>query len=280
MKTELNTYNAHKTQSTFSVQFVRIFFFIMLLSSENLVGQSFDGFDMQKNSYYDEPHFGASLSYTFMSNPEAPYSEEHRKSGFTMRVFYKKYNLGKGDTRMFWQNKSLGDLLNLLVQQIQTNTGVAREENSVLSDLIGSTSWGWNIIDKDRMSGALGFNLNDYIIGATYFERQNGEPVNGTTGEPQGYYWGTGPSVFFDYVISNHLVLQSFASYSLSMFRLVSVSDAIKDNSYPKPHFAHINLELQTTFMLYGGVDYSWLINRGDLPNQTRRFDVFVGLRF
>lgn len=242
--------------------------------------QSFIDFDKQKRPFYDEPHFGFSLSYTMMSNPDAPYPEAHRQNGPTLQLYYKKYNLDKGDTRMFWQNKILGDLLFLLGKKIATDKGVTREEGSVLSDLIGSTSWGWNLNESNRISTALGFNLNDYIIGATYFERFNGEPVNGSTKEPQGYYWATGPSLFVDYVISNQLVLQTFASYSFSLFKAVSVSDAANDKSYPKPHFVHLNVELQSSIRLYGGLDYTWLINRGDLPNKTRRLDIILGFRF
>lgn len=275
---------SHSTWPKHSLNFMPylsvMFVLFMLFLSYRSFSQSFTDFDKQKSAYYDEPHFGFSLAYTSMSNPDAPYHEVHRQSGFTMQIYYKKYNLDKGDTRMYWQNKSIGDLLNLLVREIQTDKGAEREEGSVLSDLIGKTSWGWNVNNARRLSTAVGFNLNDYIIGATYAERFNGEPVNLKTSEPQGYYWATGPSVFVDYVLTNDLVLQAFASYSLSMFRAVSVSNAVKDKSYPKPHFANINIELQTSLRLYGGIDYTWLINRGALPNKTRRLDVVVGFRF
>ncbi len=253
---------------------------LSLISALSIQGQSFQTFDQQKKPWYDEFHFGVVPVFTIMSNPEAPYAESHRVAAITMQIYYKKYNLDKGDTRMFWQNRSIGDLLSLLVREIRTNEGVDREEGSVLSDLIGSTSWGWNVNEGKRLSLAAGFNLNDYIIGATYAERLNGEPVNLSTGEPQGYYWTTGPSLFADFVLTDQLVLQTFASYSISMFRLVSVSNAVEDKSYPKPHFVHLHAELQTTLRLFAGVDYTWLVNRGDLPNQTRRLDFFVGYRF
>jgi hypothetical protein len=128
---------------------------------------------------------------------------------------------------------------------------------------------------------AFGFNLNDYIIGSTYiYTDAQGVKQTPITTEPQGYYWGGGPSLFFDYALSEKLVLQTFAAYSLAFWGPVSLSYAQEDKSYPKPHFLHLNAEIQTSFHLYGGVDFTSLINRGDLPNDTKRIDFIVGYRF
>lgn len=183
---------------------------------------------------------------------------------------------------MFFQNKTIGDAIFILGKEITTGKGAERSETStVTTGLIGWTSWGWNVIDRPKSSFALGFNLNDYIIGATYiYTDPFGQPLSPVTTEPQGYYWAGGPSFFFDYQISEKLNLQSFASYSLAFWRPVSLSYAVEDKSYAKPHFVQFNVELHTPFHLYGGVDFTSLINRGDLPNSTKRFDLLVGYQF
>ncbi|MBL7873092.1 MAG: hypothetical protein JNM78_15855 [Cyclobacteriaceae bacterium] len=244
--------------------------------------QTLDDFNVGKNEYYGNGHWGLALSFSSLSNSAAPNPSSHRVTGFTLKIDYKKYNLGKGGKRMFFQNKTIGDMIFILGSEITSGKGAERAENSALSTgLIGWTSWGWNVLANGKSSVAIGFNLNDYILGSTYvYTDAQGQKLSPITTEPQGYYWGGGPSLFFDYQISEKLNLQSFASYSFSFWRPVSLDYATKDNSYEKPHFMEFNVELQTKFQVYGGVDFTTLINRGDLPNRTKRFDIIVGYRF
>jgi hypothetical protein len=248
----------------------------------NTFAQSLADFSVGKNEYYGNGHWGFALSISSLSNSAAPNPSVHSITGLALKVDYKKYNLEKGGKRMFFQNKTIGDALFILGSEITSGKGAERGENSTITTgLIGWTSWGWNIVAKDKATVALGFNLNDYIIGSTYvYTNAQGQKQTPITTEPQGYYWAGGPSLFFDYQISENLNLQTFAAYSLSFWRAVSLSYAEKDNSYAKPHFLEFNAELQTKFHLYGGIDFTTLINRGDLPNSTKRFDVIVGYRF
>jgi hypothetical protein len=267
-----------RTKKIWLVQFLCGMLFLNNISS----AQSLGDFSVGKNEYYGNGHWGFALGFTSLSNSAAPNPSAHSMSGFALKIDYKKYNFEKGGKRMFYQNKIIGDMIFILGSEIKSGKGAERAENSALgTGFIGWTSWGWNIVVKDKAALALGFNLNDYIIGSTYvYTNAQGQKQSPITTEPQGYYWAGGPSLFFDYQISENLNLQSFASYSLSFWRAVSLSYAQKDNSYEKPHFLEFNAELQTKFHLYGGIDFTTLINRGDLPNSTKRFDIFVGYRF
>ncbi|MBX2899105.1 MAG: hypothetical protein KF775_05630 [Cyclobacteriaceae bacterium] len=243
--------------------------------------QNLADFQLGKNDFYDEGHWGFALSYSAITNRQAPSPDNHNASGFAMKIDWKKYRAGSGERRFFYQNKSLGDMIFVLGSEIRRGTGVERGENSALSNLVGWSSWGWNVVSSSKLNVAAGFNLNDYMIGSTYIYRTGQVAQSPVTLEPQGYYWGGGPSAFVDYLVNDKLMIQGFAAYSIAGWRAVSVSYATVDNNYPKPHFLHLNLELQSNlFHLYGGIEYCRLINRGDIPNNTTRFDLIIGYRF
>jgi len=100
--------------------------------------------------------------------------------------------------------------------------------------------------------------------------------------EPQGYWFGTGPSVFVDYYINQYFILHGHMAYSAGFWRAEELDDNPEyvDDSYPNPHFGSINLIIQSKWGFMTGIDYNWLINRGENPNNTRRFDLIVGFRF
>lgn len=254
----------------------------LLISNQLSIGQSLDDYSTGKDAYYGNGHWGFSLSGSNLSNSKAPNPSSHQVSGLTMKIDFRRYHLDHGGKRLFFQNKTIGDMLFILGKEIRKGTGAERAENSTLgTGLIGWTSWGWNVMSKPKSAFAVGFNLNDYIVGSTYiYTDGNGQPLSPVTLEPQGYYWAGGPSFFFDYQISDDLSLQSFVSYSLAFWRPVSLDYATVDNAYAKPHFGQLNVELHTRFHLYGGLDYVTLVNRGDLPNSTKRFDILIGYQF
>jgi len=260
-----------------------IFLFVVSCNNPFIFAQTLESFKNGKNEFYDgSGHWGFALSVSRLSNPVAPNPEAHSITGLAKKIDFKKYNFDKGGRRFYFQNKTIGDLLFTLGSEIQKDKGAERGENSALTTgLIGWTSWGWNVLAKPKSALALGFNINDYILGSTYiYTDTQGNKQTPITTEPQGYYWSGGPSLFLDYAISETLVLQAFAGYSFAFWRPVSLSYAQEDKAYPKPQFLHLNAELQTKFHLYGGIDFTSLINRGDLPNDTKRFDIIVGYRF
>lgn len=256
----------------------------LCLSTAGVFSQSLEDFKLGKENFYLEKggyknsdKFAVALSISSLANPAAPNPDAHNRTAPAMRIDWKRYHIGKGRSRRFFQNKSIGDLLTLLGRP----KGVNREEGSSFSTFIGWASWGWNIIAKDRHMFALGFNVNDYVVGSTCIYTDTfGNPLSPVTQEPQGLYYGSGPSLFYDFAISEKMILQVHTAYTATFWRPISLSYAQEDKSYPKPHFYHLNAELQTSFKLFVGFDFSMLINRGDLPNDTRRLDLLIGYRF
>jgi hypothetical protein len=235
----------------------------------------------KKKACYGDRHFNLSLLVTNMSNPGAPYPEAHQKTGISFKIASKNYHLEKGRKRFYWQNKSVGDAFSLLGTVMKDASNAKRKEESILSHLLGFGSWGWNIKKPTRTSAAIGFNVNDFMIGSHNFERTSlGQLINGKTIEPQGLYYGVGPSLFYDFAITDKLVLQTLTTYTVGVYRLVSVSDAVKNDQYKKPHLAHISLELLTSKGFNIGVDYTRVIDMGTHNNKTTRLDLVLGYQF
>ncbi len=254
---------------------------LMCLLSFQARSQQLEDFRYGKYDYYDYDRWGFGLMLSNMANPGMPYPEEHRKSAISFKIDWKNYHLGKGDRRFYWQNKSIGDLFSLLGAVVKDGSNAMRKEETTLSHLIGFASWGWNVSNPGRMSIAPGFNINDFVLGSYSYERTpQGVPVNGKTLEPHGLYYGIGPSIFFDYAISDRFVIQSLSTFSFNAFRLVAVSDAVKDKAYPRPNLAQISVEVLSSAKINAGIDYTWIMDRGANNNKARRFDVILSYRF
>ncbi|HMM12790.1 MAG TPA: hypothetical protein PKE03_11910 [Bacteroidales bacterium] len=244
--------------------------------------QQLSDFRYGKYDYYDYDRWGFGLMLSKMANPGVPFPKEHSKSYISLKIDWKNYHLGKGERRFYWQNKSIGDLFSLLELAVQDGSNINRKEETTLSHFIGFASWGWNINKAGKSSIAAGFNINDFILGSYSYERTaQGLPVNGKTREPHGLYYGIGPSVFYDYALSEGLIIQSLATFSFNAFRLAAVSDAAeKDKDYPKPHLGQISVELLSAAKINAGIDYTWIMDRGANHNKARRFDLILSYRF
>jgi hypothetical protein len=244
-------------------------------------GQQLEDFRFGKYDFYDYDRWGFGLMLSHMSNPGMPYPEQHRRSAASLKIDWKNYYLGKGERRFYWQNKSIGDLFSLLSSAIKDGSNIMRKEETVLSHFIGFASWGWNVNNPGRMSIAPGFNINDFILGSYTYERTaQGQLVNGKTPEPHGLYYAIGPSLFIDYAISKSFVIQSLTTFSYNVFRLVAVSDAIKNKDYPRPHLVQISTEVLSSSKINAGIDYTWIMDRGANNNKARRFDIILTYRF
>ncbi|MBN8664599.1 MAG: hypothetical protein J0L83_08505 [Chitinophagales bacterium] len=256
-----------------------LFFLVQESSAQQLADFKYG--TKKKKDFYGGSHFDIGLLVTNLSNPGAPYPASHQKTAISFKISSKRYNLEKGRKRFYWQNKSVGDMFSLLGAVLKDASNVQRKEESTLSHLLGFGSWGWNIKKPTRSSAAIGFNVNDFVIGSHNFERNNlGQLINGKTIEPQGLYYGVGPSFFYDYAISDKLVLQTLTTYTVGVYRLVSVSDAVKNDQYQKPHLAHLSLELLTSQGFNVGIDYTRVIDMGTNNNKTTRLDLVLGYRF
>lgn len=256
--------------------------FALLFSFSETNSQSLNEFRYFNREYADDLYLGIFPTFTFVSNGEAPNSTAHRIAGFTGKLDLRKVNFEMGERRFLYQHKLLFDMLLIIENQV-TDDGSAyyrSEESGLTTGFIGWTSWAWNMFGNERYCVAPGVNINDYFLTNSYKLKAGSD--NLTTIEPQGYWFAAGPSVFFDYALHNNFLLQTHASYSFGVWRAVNLEydDTQIDDSYPNPHFGGLNFELHTRWGFFTGLDYNFLINRGDNPNNTNRLDVLIGFRF
>ncbi|MFM7024222.1 MAG: hypothetical protein ACKOXB_14710 [Flavobacteriales bacterium] len=253
---------------------------ICLLLTHCLSAQTLADFKYLNYPYVNEWYVGIGISRSSISNPAAPFPERHRLNAISGTIELKKSAFDKGEMRYYGQHKLLPDMLVLTKQAIEINTNALnRDENSYLANgIFGWHSFTWNLHSPSKYSLALGINLNDYFLGSTYYT--DTVPNHWVSPEPQGYYFAAGPSLQANYMLGKYFMAELLATYSISYWRAVSLSYATVNNKYPKPHFAQLHAELFSTWGLFAGIDYNFIINRGDIPNSTQRLDLSLGFRF
>ena len=253
---------------------------VLSLCFSVLKSQTLSDFKYLNYPYENEWYLGVALSSSNLSNTKAPRPEKHQLSAFSGEIELKISSFQKGDYRYYFQHKLIPDMLVLTKQAINVSTNVLyRDESSYLANgIFGWHSWAWNINKPGKASLAVGLNVNDYFLGSTYYNDTT--TYNWISAEPQGYYFAAGPTVVANYLLNKSFMLEAMASYSISYWRAVSLSYATVDNKYPKPHFGQINVEVMSAWGLFAGVDYNFIINRGNIPNNTSRLDLMLGFRF
>lgn len=254
---------------------------ILILGNISLQAQSISDFTYLNGDYEDELLIGLAFSNTFGSNNDAPNAEAHKLKGYSWEVNMRKVRLGTGEVSWRWQHKLLGDMTILVRDIFKDNSNYYRKENSGLtSGYLGWWNWTWNLHKPQKHLISAGFNLHDYFLTSSYHVDSLPENDDLISLEPQGYYFSAGPSLAAQYQVSDWLLMETVASYSLSYWRAVSLTYALEDNDYPKPHWGQLNLGLISKWGFYADMNYNWVINRGDLPNNTKRFDILLGFRF
>ncbi len=258
-------------------------YFILLCSFFSYRAQNLTDFNYLGDNYSaDETYLSAAISRSKLTNLAAPYSENHTINGFTGTIDLKKVTFKKGQKRFFYEHKLIGDLF-MLSREIlfKNHNAIYRQESSNLScGILGWAAWTWNINTPKKNSLAIGFNLHDYFLTSTYVVDSSSSGGKRKSLEPQGYWFTAGPKLVYNRSISKHFILEAATSYSISYWRVVSLSYATVDDNYPKPHFGQARLEVLSSIGFFAGFDYNWVINRGDLPNSTKRFDALFGFRF
>lgn len=257
-----------------------VYAFIMFISPLVFWSQNLQSFTYLGDQMGGELYLGFSAEYCMLANPEAPHPDLHNIRGFSGKVDMKRIGFEKGDQQYSMEYKLLGDVALILHNQINGDGSQYYRQigSSISNGLLGWHSWGWNVVATDRFTLATGFNLNDYFYGKTYVSDTTSNGV--VSPEPQGYYFAAGPTLFSNVYLNDFLMINAKASYSFSYWRAVSLSYAVVDNNYPKPHFGSMNIELITKWGLFAGFDYNWVINRGNLPDKTSRKDFLLGFRF
>lgn len=252
---------------------------LLIIASFSAESQDLAEFEYYGYPYSNEMYLGVAYSQSSVVNPSAPRPENHSVSGWSALIDFKTANFEKGAYRLTYKNKLVGDLLNLTDRVLEDSRNIRRDIGSSLSTgILGWFNIVYNLNESPKNSMAIGFNLNDYFLGSTY---ESDTSAGGWASyEPQGYFFAAGPSITYNYLPTKYFFIETGISYSIPYFQAASLSYAEKDEEYPHPHFIQFYAELQTKYGFYLGVDYSSIINRGNIPNTTQRTDLLLGFRF
>lgn len=242
--------------------------------------QTVDDFNQRGNSFDGESFLGLALMQSHISNKDAPNPSAHRKTAnsFYLDIYDARVGLGERSTR--YRNMLLTDMITLLGEVIAKPNSIFRREGSGLtSGLVGWIDINWNLTEPGRFQPALGFNFNDYFFGATYVHDTISDPKKWATYEPQGYYFAAGPSASARFALTERFMVQASGQYAFSWWKATDISYAIEQDDYPNPHWLHLNAELLTKWGIYAAFQWQKMINRGDIPNKTLRWDYYLGYR-
>lgn len=237
-------------------------------------------FQYLQQDYNESVYLLGAGSHFMLSNEAAPRPEIHRRQGFTASLAVHKVDFDHDGGPFLYQNKLVFDLFLILNNQINGDGSEfwRKEASSLSTGVLGWFSKGWNVFSEDRFNIAVGGNLNDYFLVSSIRPDTSNSLLYSL--EPQGYYFAGGPSLFADVALGKSFILHAHADYSMSYWRPATPSYLTADESYLKPHFGSAQLSLQSRWGLFAGIDYNWVINRGNLPNDTKRVEVLFGMRF
>ncbi len=254
---------------------------LLNLSALSLGAQISDFQYLGEDYYADELYLNLEVRHVTLSNPAAPRAAQHRLSGYTGDFVMYHSNIDIGTMRYTFRNKLLGELAFVIGKN---PTDILRKEETGLSHfLVGQHDWAWNFALTNRLSLAAGLNITDLNTSATYV------PVDSTTGntidqdrytpEPNGWYIGTGPNLFADFLISDFLLLETQFDYTFHVVRIINLSYGAEEEGYPLPQVFYTSVNLLTTWGFYVGSDYTYLVNRGVTPFNPRKFEVHFGFK-
>lgn len=259
---------------------VTLFLLLVNFGKQTMTGQSLTDFKYYDYPFENEVYIDAALSFSNAFNPAAPNPSFHNKTGWTGAIGVRKYTFEPFQWRVYYHNKLVGDVFTIFNESVKNDPNIIYRsiESGLTTGILGWFNFTCNTVTTDKHSLGLGFNLNDYFLSSTYSSDSTG---NGWTSlEPQGYFFGVGPSVSYIYLPSKYIFLELNGSYSFPYFQAANLSYAIKEEDYPHPHFANLSIEIQSKFGFYFSTEYNFIINRGDIPNKTRRINYIIGFRF
>lgn len=76
-------------------------------------------------------------------------------------------------------------------------------------------------------------------------------------------------------------MLEFSGSYSISYWKALDVEYATNpDPDYPLLHWGQIDLELQSKWGVFTGINYNWIINRRNIPSAGKQLDLILGFQF
>ena len=244
------------------------------------LAQNIESFEYFNDPIDGEAFIGIGINRSLITNSAAPYPENHRLAGGTLYLDLKQSKYGAGQLSIYYTNQLIGDLIFSLARSLNGKSALFRHESTTLTS--GYTGWldfHLNLTKPGLVQPFLGGHHHDYLIGSTYVVDSSNTPSHWVSNEPQGYYFAAGPTVGARMALGDILMLEAKANYSVGYVRIVSVDYANRDDDYAKPHFVQLQLDLQTKWGVFGMLQHHRIINRGDLPNNTHRWDATLGFR-
>ncbi len=256
---------------------VSLFCLSLVLNSK---AQTLKDFTYLKDRFHLESYLNFSAMLANIDNPAAPVNREaHKQSVPFIDLYYLQPNFNKGGLNRRIDYKLLPDIFWLFKQITEKDERklYASQGSTISGGIIGWHYWTWNILASNQRCINLGFSISDYFIGAIYLDSAQSKII---LHEPQGWQIGAGPTAGISQRLNNSFILLGSAAYVPSFLKPVNVSYAKYDDAYPKPHFMHANLTLLSKWGLFAEAQYVQLINKGNLPNSTRRLDLKLGFAF
>ena len=257
---------------------------VVFLIGTSVYSQSLESFQYLGDPFSGYGYLGVSYSHSRTKNEDVPRPDMHNLSGNFFELNYKHQNLNKGTWQYDLRGKMYTDVIKQLIDIIgdRESAYTQLENTGLTTGPLGWHTFAYNAAGSNRVLISPGIHLNDYFffVNARDAKDVDKERPELTTKEPQGYYFGAGPSFLLSVVPSKYLMINIKSQYSLTYWRPVSVSDAVKDDAYPKPHFFGFTTEFLTPWGIYFEIDHNRLINRGDLPNAAMRTDFNIGFKF
>jgi hypothetical protein len=253
--------------------------FLLCLQWSFVHAQSLKKFTYLKDKFEDEGYIMVSGALVKLSNNKAPYQPEvHSQTVPFIDIYFLKPRFSSGGLNRRVDYKLMTDIFWLFktITEKDESKLYASVSSTISGGLIGWHMFHWNVIAKEKQCVSLGFSLNDYFIGAIYQDSLGQASLQ----EPQGWQIGVGPALGFTQQLSNEFVLMASSAYVVNVLRPVSISYAKEDNSYPKPHVWHGNITLMSKWGVFTEMQITQLINRGNIPNSTRRIDLKLGFAF
>lgn len=243
--------------------------------------QKLDEFLWMGEDYAGETFMGFSYNQALVTNSTAPNSDNHTQKGWSIKIDIRGTNYEKGEARVNYNNKLLGDLISYSSGIISGEASVYQTESSSLTTgLLGWLSVMWNLNKPNRFQMALGFNINDYMLTSAYVADTSRAFSNNNSivQEPNGYYFTAGPSLAANLMVTKYFMVEYHGTLSIPYYRYKQ-NELVTDGNYKTPYFINHSVEVVTPIGLFVGYELNGIENRGDLPNNTKRADWLLGFR-
>ncbi|MGB0977754.1 MAG: hypothetical protein ACPGVV_00090 [Croceimicrobium sp.] len=251
---------------------------LLFLLAFSLQGQLKEFKYLGENYFDDELYLGISLRNIDLDFPNAVPAEKHQLNLWTGDFLFYRTNLELGGSRYIMRNKILGEIFFAFGEQFNE---IYREEGSSFSNfLIGSHSFNWNTIVRDRWALALGFNFTDLALGSTFIINDSIGQERRYTPAPHGWYLGAGPSFMFDFLISDFFLFEMQGDYTLHFSNLVPLTYGEDAPDHQMPHQYYLSAHLLSRWGLYTGIETSFLRDRSPNNGNASKIEWHIGFRF